>query len=83
MLFLFILCVILAVIVFAQNILHYREKRELYDRIMAADLGEFKRFRDEFPVEVDHKKKALEGQREARKNMTAQDRRVEGAGKGF
>jgi len=45
-------------------VLHYREKREIFDRFMAGDYRAYQYFKEEFPVEVKDKDRRLEKDRE-------------------
>ncbi|HUU38003.1 MAG TPA: hypothetical protein VMW46_07365 [Candidatus Desulfaltia sp.] len=45
-------------------VLHYREKKEIFNRFMAGDYRTYQYFKKEFPVEVEDKKEKLEAERE-------------------
>lgn len=44
--------------------LHYNEKKDLYDRLMAKSIEEFKYFKEIQPVEVEHNRESLKKSRE-------------------
>ncbi|HZX09501.1 MAG TPA: hypothetical protein VFG01_01030 [Acidobacteriota bacterium] len=69
MLFLFIISIILALTNALQTILHYREKRQLFDRYMAGDLKEYKYLEKEYPSEVKQKRKLFEEREKKSKEM--------------
>ncbi len=56
--------------------LHYEEKSELFDRLSAKNLEEYKYFRDNHPLEVDHNKKILETQRRAEEERIEAQKKV-------
>ena len=56
--------------------LHYDEKSELFDRLSAKNLEEYKYFRDNHPLEVDHNKRVLESSRKAEEERIEFERKM-------
>jgi hypothetical protein len=63
MLYLFLICLALAGLNIVQVILHYHEKKELFDRYMAGDYRAYNYYTKEYPIELKDKEKALEKER--------------------
>lgn len=79
MLYLFVALILSLLINLAMVYLHYREKEQLQDRLMARDLQEYKHFQEEYPEEVKHKKEVLKDRREAEKKISPEEHRVKNA----
>jgi len=61
--FLFVIGLVSIIAILVQQFLHQREKKDIFDRFMARNFREYKYFKEDFPIQIEHKKEALEEQR--------------------
>lgn len=66
MIFLFIALVLALVVIAVQNVLHYKEKREIFDKFMACDFKTYQYFSKEYPGIVKEKEASAAAKREER-----------------
>lgn len=81
MFYLFIALVLALAVVAVQNVLHYKEKKELFDRFMAGDYKSYNYFREEYPGAVKEKEARVEEER--KRKPTAAELAAEEAAKRF
>lgn len=79
---LIVIVVLLILATVAQLILHYREKKDIFDRFMARDFREYKYLKEDLPIQLKDKEKRLE---ESRKQppLTEEERKLQERAKGF
>lgn len=63
LIFLFVFAIVAVLALLAQQFLHQKEKKDIFDRFMAQDFREYKYLKDEFPIELKRKKHEIEEKR--------------------